>query len=133
MPRMRVLTLTRQKKLRQMAEKLCEGSDVKVDDIPPAYNVEKVKVLFVGISPRMADTNVMRFFSALDTGRAANIAFFTDADPNALKKIIDTCKEAGVNVIDDILSVKCGLFSSASAADLETVTAWAKRIDQSIG
>lgn len=133
MPRMRVLTLTRQKKLRQMAEKLCEGSDVKVDDIPPAYNVEKVKLLIVGISPRMADTNVMRFFSALDAGRAANIAFFTDADPAALKKITDACAEAGVHVIDDILCVKCGLFSSASPEDLENVAAWAKKIDSELG
>lgn len=133
MPRMRVLTLTRQKKLRQMADKLCEGSDVKVDDIPPAYNVENVKLLIVGISPKMADTNVMRFFSALDSGRAANVAFFTDADPAALKKITDACAEAGVHVIDDILSVKCGLFSSASPADLEAVVAWAKKIDSALG
>lgn len=132
MPRLRVLTLTKQKKLKQMAAKLCEGSDVKVDDIPPAYNVEKVKLLIVGITPKMADTNVMRFFSGLDKGRAANIAFFTDADPAALSKIIDACKEAGVNVIDDILTVKCGLFSSASAEDLETVSAWAKKIDGSL-
>ena len=132
MPRLRVLTLTKQKKLKQMAAKLCEGSDVKVDDIPPAYNVEKVKLLIIGISPRLADTNVMRFFGALDKGRAANVAFFTDADPAALKKIIDACKEAGVHVVDDVLTVKCGLFSSASAEDLEAVSAWAKKIDDSL-
>lgn len=132
MARLRVLTLTKQKKLKQMADKLCQGTDVKVDDIPPAYNVEKVKLLIVGISPKLADTNVMRFFGALDASRAANVAFFTDADPAALKKIIDACKEAGTNVIDDILTVKCGLFSSASPADLETVTEWAKKIDASL-
>ncbi|MGM9637904.1 MAG: hypothetical protein ACI3YK_07995 [Eubacteriales bacterium] len=132
MAKLRVLTLTRQKKLKQMAAKLCEGSDVKVDDIPPAYNVEKVKLLIVGISPRMADTNVMRFFGALDPSRAANVAFFTDAAPEALTKIIDACKEGGVNVIDDILTVKCGLFSSASAGDLEQITQWEKKIESSL-
>ncbi|MGM9681792.1 MAG: hypothetical protein ACI3XR_09840 [Eubacteriales bacterium] len=133
MPKLRVLTLTKQKKLKQMAAKLCEGSDVKVDDIPPAYNVEKVKLLVIGISPRLADTNVMRFFGALDPARAANVAFFTDAAPEALTKIIDACKEGGVNVIDDILTVKCGLFSSASAEDLQQICRWEQNIESTLG
>lgn len=132
MAKLRVLTLTKQKKLKQMAAKLCEGTDVKVDDIPPAYNVENVKLLVVGISPKLADTNVMRFFSALDSSRAANVAFFTDAGPEALAKIINACRESGVNVIDDILSVKCGLFSSASSEDLQQISQWEKKIESSL-
>lgn len=133
MAKLRVLTLTKQKKLKQMAARLCEGNDVKVDDIPPAYNVEKVKLLVVGISARLADTNVMRFFGALDPTRAANIAFFTDGTPESLSKIIAACKEGGVNVVDNILTVKCGLFASASAADLDQIVAWEKSVEEAIG
>jgi hypothetical protein len=133
MAKLRVLTLTKQKKLKQLAEKLCEGTDTKIDDIPPAYNVEKVNLLIVSISPKLADTNVMRFFGALDPSRAKNIAFITDADPTALQKITDTCKEVGVKVVEDVFTTKCGLFSSASAADYEAVLAWKKKVEESIG
>lgn len=133
MAKLRVLLLTKQKKLKQMAEKLSAGSDVKVDNIPPAYNVEKIKLLVVGVSPKMADVNAMRFFGSLDPARAQNIAFFTDSTPESLNKIIDVCKEGGVNVVPNILQVKCGLFSSASPDDLAQIEQWEKDVEASLG
>ena len=111
MPKLRVLSLTSQKKLNSIAQKLNETNDTAVDTIPPAYNVEKVRLLIVCISPKKINTNVIRFFDALDKTRAANIAFVTDSDPASLSALCESCKTAGINVIDNIHFFKCGLFS----------------------
>ena len=132
MPKLRVLTLTSQKKLVSIAQKLNESNDTAVDTIPPAYNVERVRLLIVCISAKKINTNVLRVFDALDKNRAANIAFVTDSDPSSIAEISNSCKSAGINVSDNILFVKCGLFSSASPEDLEKAVEWKNAIEQEI-
>ena len=132
MPKLRVLSLTSQKKLNSIAQKLNESNDTAVDTIPPAYNVEKVRLLIVCISPKKINTNVIRFFDALDITRAANIAFVTDSDPASLSALCESCKTAGINVIDNIHFVKCGLFSSASENDYKNALEWKSEIEKDI-
>lgn len=129
--KMRVLYLSGKSKMKQLAEKLCEGTDVKADTVPPAYNVERAKLLIVGATlGGSMNINAERFFTALDPSRAANVAFFIDGSPENAKKLMDMVAETGVNVIDDVLYVKGGLpfLSKASAADYEAVTKWANKI-----
>lgn len=133
--KMRVLYLSNKGKLRGMAEQLCKENDIKVDTIPPAYNVEKVRLLVVAISlgSSMADAT-RRFFAGLDPSRAANVALIVDGTPENAQNLVEIIKEAGANVMDDILYVKGGLpfLSKASAADLDTASEWCKKIIASI-
>lgn len=132
---MRVLYLSGKGKMKQLAEKLCEGTDVKADTVPPAYNVERTKLLIVGVSlGGTMNVAAERFFTGLDVSRASNVAFFVDGSPEKAKKLIDMVAETGVNVIDDVLYVKGGLplISRASAADYQAVTEWADKIIASL-
>ncbi len=133
--KMRVLYLSGKGKIRSMAEKLANDNDIKVDTIPPAYNVEKVRLLVVAISlgSSLPDT-ARRFFAGLDAARAANVALIVDGTPENAAKLVEIIKEAGANVLDDILYVKGGLpiFSKASASDLETASDWCRRVIDSI-
>ena len=98
--KMRVLYLSNKGKLRTIAEQLSKENDIKVDTIPPAYNVEKERLLIV------------------------------DGTPENAQMLIDIIKEAGANVMDDVLYVKGGLpfFSKATPDDLATASEWSKKI-----
>ena len=45
--KMRVLYLSNKGKLRSIAEQLSKENDIKVDTIPPAYNVEKEYAMII--------------------------------------------------------------------------------------
>lgn len=133
--KMRVLYLSGKSKMKAFAEKLCEGTDVKADTVPPAYNVERTKLLIVGVSlGGSMNVAAERFFTGLDTSRATNVAFFVDGSPEKAKKLMDMVAETGVNVIDDVLYVKGGLpiISKPSAAEYQTITEWANKIIASL-
>ena len=121
------------KKLKSLAEAISDGAEKKADTIPPAYNVEKVRLLFVCVQGKknFSDT-VMRFFSGLDKSRADNVAFIIEGAEGSGATVINAVKEAGANVIDNVLYVKGGLFASASAADIENAKNWAKDVITSI-
>ena len=74
----------------------------------------------------------MRFFSGLDKSRADNVAFIIEGAEGSGATVINAVKEAGANVIDNVLYVKGGLFASASAADIENAKNWAKDVITSI-
>ena len=121
------------KKLAALAEAISDGAEKKADTIPPAYNVEKVRLLFVCVkgTKNLSDT-VTRFFSGLDKSRADNVAFIVEGKEGSASHIMDTVREAGANVIDNVLYVKGGLFASASPADIENAKSWAKDVIDSI-
>ena len=133
--KMRVLHLTNKGKLRAMAEQISNENDIKVDTIPPAYNVEKVRLLVVAVTLGSSLTEpARRFFAGLDATRAANVALIVDGTPEKAAELVEIIKDAGANVMDDILYVKGGLpfLSKASAADLESASQWSKKIIASI-
>ena len=133
--KMRVLYLSNKGKLRSIAEQLSKENDIKVDTIPPAYNVEKERLLIVAITLGSTLTETARrFFAGLDPKRAANVALIVDGTPENAQMLIDIIKEAGANVMDDVLYVKGGLpfFSKATQADLDTASEWSKKIIASI-
>lgn len=133
--KMRVLYLSNKGKIRGIAEQLSKENDIKVDTIPPAYNVEKVRLLIVGITLGSSLTETARrFFQGLDPSRAANVALIVDGTPENAQNLVQLIKDAGANVMDDILYVKGGLpfLSKASPADLETASQWSKKIIESI-
>ncbi len=121
------------KKLRALAEAISDGAEKKADTIPPAYNVEKVRLLIVCVKgAKSYNDTVSRFFSGLDKSRADNVAFIIEGNEGSGATVINTVKEAGTNVMDNVLYVKGGLFASASPADIEQAKAWTKEIIDTI-
>ena len=121
------------RKLKALAEALSFDAEKKADTIPPAYNVESVRLLVVCIkaAKNYSDT-IMRFFDALDKQRAANVAFIVEGEEGSIENVINTVKEAGANVIPNILYVKGGLFASAKPEDITQAKGWLDEVIKTV-
>ena len=132
--KMRVLYLSNKGKLRTIAEQLSKENDIKVDTIPPAYNVEKERLLIVAITlgSTMTET-ARRFFAGLDAKRAANVALIVDGTPETVKPLIDLTKDCNANIMSDkILYITGGLpfkfIKTVTPEETATVKAWCEDI-----
>lgn len=121
------------KKLKAIAEALSTDAEKKADTIPPAYNVESVRLLVVCIkaAKNYSDT-IMRFFDALDKQRAANVAFIVEGAEGSVDNVISTVKEAGANVIPSVLYTKGGLFASAKPEDIAEAKKWLEDVIKTV-
>ena len=133
--KMRVLCATGKKKLRNIANEIKVKKELAFNAVdykmPPSYpcDKERIVVLVVTASGKISDT--LRLFCAeLNKTRAQNVALMIDGDEKAANLIKDTLKEAGTNVIDEVLYVKGGLpfMGSVKPAEKEEVMAWIERV-----
>jgi|GEM_PF-2209676 len=122
------------KKMRTLAESVSDGAEKKADVIPPAYNVEKVRLLVICIkAAKSYNDTIMRFFGALDKSRADNVAFIIEGPEGSGQNVIDTVKnDGGANVVPNIMYVKGGLFASASPDEIAAAKEWFDGIVKSI-
>ena len=117
------------KKLKTLAEAISTDAEKKADTIPPAYNVESVRLLVICIkaAKNYSDT-IMRFFDVLDKQRAANVAFIVEGEKGGADNVINAVKEAGANVIPDVFYVKGGLFASAKPEEIADAKKWLEEV-----
>ena len=65
--------------------------------------------------------------------RAANVAILSAGDEGAVQKTKELLKEAGTNVIEDVKTVKVGLFNTKVTDEEKTdVLAWLKKIFENL-
>lgn len=132
--KMRVLC-TSKKKLQNLANDIKAKYDLafnSVDVIPPAYSCDKERIVILAISAKGANglSNAVRLFCGeLTKARAQNVALILDGDEIAANAIKSILAEAGTNVIDEVLYVKCGLFSGKpNDQELAQTYAWVDRV-----
>jgi len=120
-------------KMRALAEAVSFEAEKKADTIPPAYNVESVRLLVICVkaAKNYSDT-IDRFFGGLDKSRAANVAFIIEGAEGSGQNVIERVKEAGANVISNVLYVKGGLFASAKPEDIQNAKNWLADIIKTI-
>lgn len=129
--RMRVVYYS--KNMKALAEALSDGADVKADTVPPAYNIEKMKLLVVCTkSFKNLPDDLGRFLGGLDKTRAANVAFIVDGQPGTSGPMVDRTRNAGTNVIPNTLFVKSNLFGKISDADVAKAKAWKEELIASL-
>lgn len=121
------------KKMKALAEAVSFDAEKKADTIPPAYNVEKVRLLIICVkaAKNYSDT-IDRFFGGLDKARADNVAFIIEGAEGSGQNVIERVKEAGTNVIPKVLYVKGGLFASVKPDEIEGAKSWLAEIVKSI-
>ena len=121
------------KKLKTLAEAISTDAEKKADTIPPAYNVESVRLLVICIkaAKNYSDT-IMRFFDALDKQRAANVAFIVEGEEGSVDNVINAVKEAGANVIPNVMYVKGGLFASAKPDEIADAKKWLEEVIKTV-
>ena len=131
--KMRVMFSTNKPKIRTYATALGEAFKCLVNDVPPAYPCDKERLVIIVVSLKGDPSDKLRLFcSELNAQRAYNVALVVDnkEQEKGIKKIKDTLREAGTNVIDDVYYVKAG-FLSGSKITLEERTAivkWAEGV-----
>ena len=135
--KMRVLYWTKNAKMVKLADTLCKMFDIKGEPIPPAYNPEKEKLVFIGISCGKEAPDVLRrFLREMSKDRAQNVAFFFDAPKIAAEELIKQVKDAGAAVPEDIFYYTPGLtlpfLSTVKPEDMERFKKWAENIVASV-
>ena len=138
--KMRVLYATKKKKLINIAEMITNNYATDkincMDTIPPAYSCDNMRlVVILATVGKTAPNQVVLFCKELTKARSANVAFVIDGPEEGAKVLLDAVKEAGSNVIEDVLYIKGGLpFIGGAVKDEEkaAVTAWMDKISANL-
>ena len=131
--KMRVLCFPENnKKLRAIAEMIKAEYDLSVnsvDRIPPAYSCDKERLVILAIQIKGTLPDGYRLFvRELTKARAANVAILAAGDEASVVKTKELLKEAGTNVIEDVKTVKVGLFNTkVTDEEKADVLAWVKK------
>ncbi len=107
-----------------------------VDVIPPAYPCDKEKLVFLAVCAKNEPNDQLaRFCREFDPSRARNVALIVDGNAKGIEAVKALIKNAGGNVYDEVLEIKCGLpflanLNEAEKASVnefvEKAVAWAK-------
>ena len=135
--KMRVLYASGKKKINNIANMIKAKYSLAfnaVDVIPPAYSCDKERIVILAISAKGHVSDAIRLFCReLTKARAQNVALLIDGDEAVANNIKSILAEAGTNVIDEVLYVKCGLFGSAVKPDEEAqICAWVDRVIENL-
>ena len=117
------------KKLRALAEMIKAEYDLSVnsvDRIPPAYSCDKERFVILATQIKGTLPDGYRLFvRELTKARTANVAIISAGSDEAVEQTKALVREAGANVIDNVLNVKMGLFDSKVTPEEETqILAW---------
>ncbi len=119
------------KKLHNIAEIIKAEYDLSVnsvDRIPPAYSCDKERLVILAVQLKSSLPDGYRLFvRELTKARAANVAIISAGDEGSVAKTKELLKEAGTNVIEDVKTVKVGLFNTkVTDEEKADVLAWVK-------
>ena len=133
--KMRVLYSTSKGKIKTIAQLITDKYATEkvncMDSIPPAYSCDKERLVVMLVSTGKDPANALILFcKELTKARAANVAFIVDGPADGAKVLVNAVKEAGSNVIEDILYVKGGLPFLKGVKDDEAkqVTDWMDKV-----
>ena len=135
---MRILCTAGKKKLINIANMIkaeYELSINSVDKIPPAYSCDKERVVILALSGKGDVPDDLRLFCReLTKARAANVALLIDGNTAYADAVKAILKEAGTNVIDDVLYIKGGLpfLSGVKPEEKTMIFDWVKKVTESL-
>lgn len=135
--KMRVLYASGKKKILNIANMIKAQYTLAfnaVDVIPPAYSCDKERIVVLAISAKGNVSDQVRLFCReLSKARAQNVALIIDGDTAAADNLKSILTEAGTNVIDEVLYVKCGLFGASVKPDEKAmICAWVDRVIENL-
>lgn len=136
--KMRILCTAGKKKLLNIATMIKAEYDLSinsVDKIPPAYSCDKERIVILALSGKNDVPDDLRLFCReLTKARAANVALLIEGSDAFADEIKGILKDAGTNVIDDVLCIKAGLpfFASVKPEEKETILNWVKKVIDSL-
>ena len=130
--KMRVLCYPeKNKKLRTIAEIIKAEYQLNVnsvDRIPPAYSCDKERLVILATQLKGNLPDDYRLFvRELTKARAANVAIIAAGDEACVAKTKELLHEAGTNVMEEVKTVKVGLFNTkVTDEEKADILAWVK-------
>lgn len=107
--KMRVICYSKKKKMEQYCDAIAKAQGCRWDALPLAYPCDKERLtVFVASVPH---EDLRRMMPEMTKERSANVAFLIDGTESAAKEYIEAAKNAGTNVIENVMYVKCGMLS----------------------
>ena len=136
--KMRILYSSSKKKMINIANMIKAEYDLSinsVDKIPPAYSCDKERIVILALSGKSDVPDDLRLFCReLTKARAANVALMVEGTPAFADQVKSILKEAGTNVVDDVLYVKLGLpfFSAVKPEEKTMILDWVKKVTEQL-
>ena len=117
----------------QIASVIAKENSVKVDQIPPAYQPENERVIFISFESNNSDSKVEKFLKTLTLAKCKSVAFaVVGADTKGLDGYKKIVQDLGIKVHDDVYHVKLagGLFKKGKITedDLKGALEWSHKI-----
>jgi len=131
MAKIRVFYFSSKGKMITLAKSIAKEFECMIDKIPPSFNCDDDRIVFVGVSTgKSLPYHVEMFCKGLTKARTRNVAFFVDGPKEAADKMIEYCKTAGTNPIENVLYVNGGIkfFSKAKDEDIDEILKWAREV-----
>ena len=136
--KMRILCTAGKKKLINIANMIKAEYDLSinsVDKIPPAYSCDKERIVILALSGKNDVPDDLRLFcKELTKVRAANVALLIEGTAVFADSIKAILKDAGTNVIDDVMYIKAGLpfLSGVKPEEQSAISEWVKKITENL-
>ncbi len=136
--KMRVLHFSKADNASAIAAAIAKSQQTNSDQIPPAYNCENEKLVFVCVEvSKKIDEKVVNFLKNLNSNRVKNLAFITVGSDTgeAMNELKSMAKNVGVNVAADMeCTVKSSLFKKGkvTGADIQNCVDWAAKLVNSL-
>ena len=140
--KMRFLYYSGKGKMKAYAEAIKVEFDLSqnlnsVDIIPPAYSCENERLVILAVSGKgEPDDTLRRFCAELNKKKAQNVALLVDGDEKMASRLLETLRETGTNVMDNVKYVKLGglpfFGSKVSDEEKASLLEWAHSIVDAI-
>lgn len=121
----------------KIAAVIANKNKVKVDQVPPAYQPENERVIFISFESNFADTKLTKFLSTLTTAKCKSVAFaVVGPDTKGLAEYKKIVEDLGIKVHEDVYECKIagGLFKKGKLTDeqLQGAIDWSDKIIESM-
>jgi len=130
----RVLVYPETGKIRSYGEAIYDlfGGEKPVDKIPPAYSCNNDRLVFIGVKVgRQLPDDLRLFCGSMDKSRATYVAIFGNGDESTINAVANTLREAGTEVVGEILNVDVPFLSFIKKLKPEEkarIEEWAQKI-----
>lgn len=133
--KMKFLHYPEKGKIATFTKILADEYGFQADKIPPAYEPNRDRLLFAGItSGKSLNDTLARFLRGLTKEKVQNVAIYTDASDETIEAVKKLITDAGVTVVG-VKKVKGSLLpflAGVKAAEAEEIKAWAKEMIEKV-
>lgn len=137
----KVMYYSRSGNTKKVADAIAKALDTQVEQVPPAFMPDNMKLVFLGGGVYMGKTDkqIDKFIQMLDSKKVHNVALFGTmaSETKAIDQMRKQLQAKGINVLEEtfVCKGKCMVFFNRKhpdKADLEKAVEFAKRAVEAV-